>query len=188
MSLYDAPDSRYRDCAIFRWNGDPGACRACNAPLSGRRRRWCSVRCEGTYADNHFWTSAAPARLKLDEYQCQRCGVQSEPRLSSWEFYQRHDISGPVAPPFSCWTVRKAFAGPPLEVHHVFPLAQQFKTHSQSGCHHHLSLLVTLCHSCHRDVEKITTLRWSAGIRASYAQHQEREANRKRQEALALDA
>jgi 5-methylcytosine-specific restriction endonuclease McrA len=66
-------------------------------------------------------------------------------------------------------TVKKVLSGPRLEVNHVWPLARQMRRrkrygkttaedwwemvplrHSDSGCHHHLSLLVTLCKPCHR--------------------------------------
>jgi Zn ribbon nucleic-acid-binding protein len=43
----------------------------------------------------------------------------------------------------------KCGAQGPLEVNHK---VQVFGRHSASGCHHHLDILETLCHSCHLEV------------------------------------
>lgn len=150
----DAGNSRYAACSVFRWDGDPGHCRACNGDLPHRRRTWCSAWCSEHYSRNHFWTQARPARIVLDDFTCQRCGVRSEPRDSSWEFYAR---PGWEREGLGHDDARQLFAGPVLQVHHVFPMAWQQgirNGHETGGCHHHQSLLVTVCVECHREIEK----------------------------------
>lgn len=140
---WDAAPTRYRGCNLFvRWSGDLGRCRFCDSTLTGRRRTWCSSECQDTYADNHFWTQAPPARIALDGYRCVRCG------------------DGPGHPPPNPFyisqftTQQKALRQHvPLEVHHLYPIGRVLSRYgtssTPSGCHNHLSLLVTLCRSCH---------------------------------------
>lgn len=166
--LIDGPrlsyeDRRYAECLIFPWQGhDLNLCRGCNKPLTGRQKRWCGTLCSEKWGRNHWWSEASKARRELDDFTCQRCGVRSEPRMSHWEYLHRHRVYG-SADGLSRYQAQKLWTGPVLEVNHVWPLAQQpadlrgfrkgetrKRKHSDTGCHHHLSLLVTLCKPCHR--------------------------------------
>jgi hypothetical protein len=148
-------DSRIVRCPAISWNQDLSVCRACNKPLTGRQQRWCSPGCRDWYGRNHFWTLAREARLEIDGYRCTRCG--DGPGYARPRFYMRATFE-------KVWKLAT-----PLEVNHVWPLAHQRRPrkrydyklrehvveqvpikHADSGCHHHVSLLVTLCKPCHR--------------------------------------
>lgn len=158
-------------CPVFAWDGDLKRCRACDGSLTGRQQRWCSDRCSDHYGRNHWWGHARVERLRLDDYTCQRCEVRSEPRMSEFDYIQRHRVYGRADGLTRFSALRLLLTGPALEVNHVWPLAQQFRErkrygktpaedwtemvpirHADSGCHHHLSLLVTLCKACHRRI------------------------------------
>lgn len=172
-------------CPVFAWDGDLKRCRACNGPLSGRQQRWCSPRCSDHYGRNHWWGHAREERLRLDDFTCQRCGVRSEPRLSDFDYRTRHQVWG-SADGLTRYAAGKLWTGPALEVNHVWPLAKQFREvkpyknrptqvplrHADSGCHHHLSLLVTLCKPCHR---RVTNQQF--GFKTKGAQMEMREAS-----------
>lgn len=117
-------DAELLACAASSWEGDPKRCRWCNAELVSPRRRWCSGECASEFARNHWWPSARNAALHRDGYACVECGG-------------------------------KRGAGVRLEVHHKTPLSElaapaRFRPgdrarHADTGCHHHLDGLVTLC-------------------------------------------
>ena len=53
---------------------EEGLCDWCAAPLTGRRTRWCSRRCNRDYVANHRWTQAKQAaKAEAAHYQCARC-------------------------------------------------------------------------------------------------------------------
>ena len=151
-------DSRILKCPAFPWNGDLKACRACNAGLTGRQQRWCSPGCQNFYGRNHFWTWAREARLEADGFVCVRCSDgPGRPRPQRWHFGGREGHLR-YKEAIAIWKLST-----PVEVNHVWPLAQQApvkvwgdrtrkRKHADSGCHHHLSLLMTLCRPCHRRI------------------------------------
>jgi 5-methylcytosine-specific restriction endonuclease McrA len=97
-------------------------CVGCGTPLTGRQEIWCSVQCGEVFWDNHAWTNARKARLKLDHYRCVRCGA------------------GRVG------VGQRSTRGGGLEVNHKTPVLGK---HGKNGCWHHLDGLETLCRDCH---------------------------------------
>jgi len=68
----------------------PGLCVAPASRDAGRRRRWCSKRCESEWAGQHYWNAARNNAKRRDGQQCVRpgCGVTTglevnhiEPRI-----------------------------------------------------------------------------------------------------------
>lgn len=53
----------------------PSGCDWCGVRLTGRRRRWCSRRCEVEYQTNHVWRYARPVALGRAGGRCTRCGA-----------------------------------------------------------------------------------------------------------------
>lgn len=174
MSLTDA---MLRDCTASSWSGDPKACRWCNQPLAGRRRRWCSDGCSNAWARNHMWTVARGAAIHRTPL-CIACGASPRlvrmaaealthelgivVRVSSlgheidvWlpEFEWPTGEGKPGARSRTetekvCLGLLKEFAGDStLEVDHVQPILGR---HGQTGCHHHQDGLQVLCRACHR--------------------------------------
>lgn len=203
----------FETCELVKWRGEyvSGTCHWCAGELTGRRRNWCSDECVYEYDQNHHWTQARAARIELDDYTCQRCGVVGwndvprqtlelhnddlelyvdAPTRTDWAFFlglvSIEDLV--MAAPMSGVEWKKYHAARDritvaewklprmvknlvlteedmrretvrlgadrrrskhdLEVHHVFPRGRA-KGKDPSGCHHHLSLLVTLCRQCH---------------------------------------
>lgn len=120
-------DAQLRACTASAWEGDPSRCRWCNGELSGRQLRWCGS-CSNEFAVNHWWTSARRRARKRDGFACVRCGAK-----------EGHDESGEI---------RRGRDGKPviLQVHHR---VQILGRHGETGCHHHLEGLETLCTVCH---------------------------------------
>lgn len=152
-------DRRIVECPAMPWNLDPRACRGCNVPLVGRQQRWCSGRCSDWYGKNHFWTNARWARLEMDDFTCQRCGEPGFATPPAWLWFRRHGWER--EPMLRRREAIRLNDLPPLEVNHVWPLAHQQeerygykvrRKHEDSGCHHHQSLLMTLCRPCHRRI------------------------------------
>lgn len=150
-------DARILRCPAMPWNADTSVCRGCNTPLSGRQQRWCSEPCSDWYGRNHFWTNARWARLEIDDFTCQRCGTEGFVTPPDWLYFRRHGWK----PSLKRKEAIRLNDLPPLEVNHVWPLAHQEverygyklrRKHADSGCHHHLSLLMTLCRPCHRRI------------------------------------
>ena len=113
-------DLTLRACPLFEaWDGSLKNCRACNKALTGRQSRWCSDDCANVWGRNHWWTSARKAALKRDEHRCVRCGSTG----TDYGIGERG-----------------------LQVHHKTPVLGR---HGETGCHHHVDGLETLCHRCH---------------------------------------
>lgn len=112
-------DAEYAACPLFVWDGTPTNCRACNKPLTGRQQRWCSKECSNVWGRNHWWSWARKAALRRDEDKCVRCGSTG----TDYGIGERG-----------------------LQVHHKTPILGR---HGETGCHHHLDGLETLCQRCH---------------------------------------
>ncbi len=118
----------------------PRHCVWCDAPLSGRQRRWCSDRCVHAHRSNHTWSVARAAALDRDGHRCVRCGRQPANGDAPWQAADE---------PLELFQarVRQWHAEhPPLEVNHRTPCRGQ---HSALSCAHHLDGLETLCRPCH---------------------------------------
>lgn len=103
-----------------------GVCARCGRKLNGRQRRWCGPDCQRVYEENHYWQLARPAALRRDHYRCVKC-VRNSPGAVRY------------TPPAT------------LEVNHKIPRNGRGY---DSGCHHHLSNLETLCHYHHVEVTR----------------------------------
>jgi hypothetical protein len=117
-------------CEASDWNGEPTYCRWCNKPLPKLRRRWCSDNCGNEFGRHHWWSWASAAAIKRDGDACVRCGVKAA-----------NDAGGN-------WPRDRQGRLMRFEVHHKTPILGR---HGESGCHHHLDGLETLCGDCHHD-------------------------------------
>lgn len=63
-------------CEMTPWTGDAGRCLGCNAELTGRRTRWCSLDCSNDTLANHMWTMARFRSMKRTDHRCEQCGAQ----------------------------------------------------------------------------------------------------------------
>ncbi len=115
-------DAHLLTCPLSTWEGDPKRCRWCNAELPKRRRRWCGDEHAREWDRNHFWNAARFAALRRDGEKCIRCGD-----------HDHRDADG-------IWHSAR------LQVHHKEPILGR---HGETGCHHHLDGLETLCHTHH---------------------------------------
>lgn len=140
-------------CGVVPFLGQPGVCRRCGTELTGRRTAWCSDDCEVEWQRNHYWQMARPAAVKRDGGKCVRCGGNGAQRRHMKRIFVGHT-----------WAMKQIgleFIGPGrdyyqelqiityvpwLEVNHIEPRAGRGYN---SGCHHHLTNLETLCHACH---------------------------------------
>jgi hypothetical protein len=57
-------------------NGQPGVCDRCGIGLIGRRTRWCSMKCQNEWRQQHDWNAARNAAKRRDGHRCvvPRCG------------------------------------------------------------------------------------------------------------------
>lgn len=113
-------DEIYRACPLSRFQGDPKACRWCNGLLPARAGRWCRPQCARAARENHEFGGAGGAR----EAALARDGYAC--RWSGCGVGASHEHA--------------------LEVHHIVAIHGR---HAETGCHHHLAGLVTLCHPHH---------------------------------------
>lgn len=146
-------------CETVPFLGQAGVCRRCGAELTGRRTAWCSDACETVWQQNHFWQMARPAAVKRDGGVCVRCGGTGRKRQrrrmhlgNTWSLKQ---IGIEVEITADDWRERQRLYysdihvtswEPWLEVNHIEPRVGRGYN---SGCHHHLTNLETLCHHCH---------------------------------------
>ena len=115
-------------CTASAWQGESGRCHWCNAELTGRRTAWCSDACAAEFGRNHWWTSASRAARRRDDSRCVECA--RDPR----DVYAEKIAAG--------WTERDARRFLTLQVHHRIPVLGR---HGETGCHHHLDGLETVC-------------------------------------------
>lgn len=146
-------------CDVVPYVGQPGVCRRCGSKLPGRCTAWCSSACEREWQINHYWTMARPAAVKRDGGKCVRCGGVGR-KLWRRRAYLGHRWAMKqigIEVEFVAEThydrsklyytdVRITSWVPWLEVNHIEPREGRGY---QSGCHHHLTNLETLCHDCH---------------------------------------
>jgi hypothetical protein len=118
----------YLTCTASAWEGDPGRCRACNGELTGRQRAWCSEECSRWFGRHHWWTWASRAAKRRDGNQCVVC------RRDPIEVRDEKIAEG--------WDRRDATKFTILETDHIEPVLGR---HAETGCHHHLDGLRTLC-------------------------------------------
>lgn len=113
--------------------GQPGRCRMCAAPLTGRRTRWCSETHAAWWANNHEWTSARREAIR-------RASILST--ANGWDLWTYCDECGK-----RCLDISTA-AGirREAEVNHVEP---RWGAGYDKGCWNHQTNLQVLCHSCH---------------------------------------
>lgn len=141
--------SDFKDCPLVPQLQDkPGYCALieCNKKLPGRRRRWCSNKCNRYYLDglygNHEWSSARELAIRRDRFRCQHCG--SDGTIPEEVF---KSITGNK---YEVWLESKKMEKLyQLEVNHIKPLVGSGYAPSHA---HHLLNLVTLCHQCHLKV------------------------------------
>ena len=146
-------------CDVVPHVDQPAVCNRCGTKLTGRRTRWCSSECEREWQVNHYWTMARPAAVKRDGGKCVRCGGAGRKQWrrtihlgNQWAMrqlgleveiiggsHQERRIINDTAVRVTSWV-------PWLEVNHIEPREGRGY---QSGCHHHLTNLETLCHDCH---------------------------------------
>lgn len=50
----------------------PGVCPRCGTGLTGRQRRWCSVKCQNEWRAEHDWGAARKAAKRRDGHRCVR--------------------------------------------------------------------------------------------------------------------
>jgi hypothetical protein len=131
---YPSSDEALLECTASSWEGDPKRCRWCNGELTGRQRRWCGE-CGNEFGRNHLWSWASNAAKRRDNYQCVVC--RRDPR----EVYEEKLELG--------WVPREAHRFLILQVHHRVPVLGR---HAETGCHHHLDGLETLC--AHHHLER----------------------------------
>lgn len=125
-------DKAAAECKASRWEGLAGLCRWCNGELPKRRQRWCCDECASEWNRNHWWTVASHRRKVMDGWRCVDCdGFKPE---EAYEKAKRRSEE-------RAWRWRR------LEVHHLVPILGR---HGESGCHHHLDGLVTVCVFHHR--------------------------------------
>lgn len=74
VSVYRRPALVRLDC--LPGAGEMGVCDGCRAPLTGRRRRWCSDECGERYFRDHSWQFARHHALDRDG-ACVWCGDTS---------------------------------------------------------------------------------------------------------------
>jgi len=117
---------------ILGWEHDfsgipPKHCRACAKPVAGRRRFWCSNRCEmsfwARYETVHFTKRHVFTR---DGSKCRNCGKKAQK---------------PIVPSGPNYPNPRA-----LELDHIIPLHQ--------GGTHDPNNLQMLCKKCHKDKNK----------------------------------
>jgi hypothetical protein len=101
--------------------------------------------CEGAFGSN-------------PDHRCVGCGTPLRGRQTKWcgtdcesDFWSNHQYSAARerALKRDRRRCRKCGCGPRpsgLEVNHLTPIMGR---HNQTGCHHHVDLLETLCHDCH---------------------------------------
>lgn len=137
-------------------------CYLCGKPVrdktkvyQGRRLRWCSDACVNLWVINHSWTSARHAAIRRDEGRCNQCGrVGGTIREDACEtcgpgwpcLVVREADPNIVTYPSYNWQHRQVSYLIELEVNHIVP---RLGAGYHEGCHHHLDLLETLCHTCH---------------------------------------
>lgn len=136
-SLFPWPssDAALLACTASSWEGDETRCRWCDKTLSGRQRRWCSHECANLFGRNHWWSWASKAAKKRDGNQCIEC--KQDPLIV---------FAAKVEAGWSEDAARKFMI---LETDHV---EQILGRHAQTGCHHHLDGLRTLC--AHHHLER----------------------------------
>jgi 5-methylcytosine-specific restriction endonuclease McrA len=125
--------SAWQDCPDIYGANTEKRCVGCGAPLKGRQRVWCSGDCETLFWQNHQWGMARAVVLVRDHKRCRRCGTTGT-RVWQYQTWLGTDKS---------FSYKET-----LEVNHIIPVMGR---HGQSGCHHHLDGLETLCHDCHVD-------------------------------------
>lgn len=138
-------------------------CYLCGKPVrdptkvyQGRRIRWCSDACVTIWFENHSWGSARAAALRRDEHQCNQCGRVGGTVLDDacytcgpgWPCLVVRATDDPPGtyPSYDSWRHYQVSHLIELEVNHIVP---RVGAGYHEGCHHHLELLETLCHTCH---------------------------------------
>jgi 5-methylcytosine-specific restriction endonuclease McrA len=100
----------------------------CQSPLPKGRRTWCSDKCSKVWLRNHYWQWARGAAIHRDKGLCRSCGTKPD----SLSFKGTGGYAGAGTDGY--------------EVNHIEPRVGKGYG---PGCHHHLSNLETLCHTCH---------------------------------------
>ena len=134
-------------CSLTRWNGDIGRCRWCDDEARPGSA-WCGTLCEDGYRANHWWDLARAAALARDAHRCVICGAGPERATVAKLLLRALIPMGPVEAALlwrsETWSALKRSCS--LEVNHRSPRVGRGY---QSGCHHHLDGLDSLCHRCH---------------------------------------
>ena len=86
-------------CSLLPFADVAGVCDACGTPLTGRRRRWCSKRCNWRWVVQHRWTQARKAARKRDLNKCVREDCESTERLEVNHIVPRNGAGYG----FGCW-------------------------------------------------------------------------------------
>lgn len=147
---------------------NPGACRWCNTPVSGRRRTWCGDDCVRAYMDQ-FPGSMRAAVEKRDNEVCAQCGrdcrvLMERIRKRTDPFYGSSDRGAKVRA--LKWHrllgrlgVSRGFRVRHLwEADHIRPLVE--------GGGNELANMRTLCRPCHKAETRALAGR-RAAVRAS---------------------
>ena len=125
---WPSSDEALLACTASAWEGDTTRCRWCNSELPPRRRRWCSDECATTWGRNHWWTAASKAAMRRDRRRCVDCRI--DPRDA-----HQAALGAGIDP-------ARARRFLTLQVHHKTPVLGR---HGETGCHHHLDGLETVC-------------------------------------------
>ena len=64
-------------CPLSKWSGKTGLCHWCDTELIGRRRSWCSAKCQRLFETNHVWSIARRTVRQRAGYQCEQCGSRT---------------------------------------------------------------------------------------------------------------
>lgn len=110
-----------------------GLCIICGTGCKGRRKTFCSKKCEQIYWGHYVWGGISRRIIKRDNHTCQDCGWKAGMPVP-----KRYDPH--------CFT---------LQAHHIMPIKEGGKSIDSN--------LITLCELCHikwhkRGLKQTTTL------------------------------
>lgn len=145
MALHLIQNLAVEPCRLSDWSGDPTRCHWCNTAV-GSHSNWCSFVCEDAHRVQHEWSSASAEALIRDGERCDLCGTGPADFDAARLFIRAFIPMGPVASA-TLWRSQEWMA---LQLAFSVDVVQRRPNPSgyRSGCHNHLTELVTLCHRC----------------------------------------